>query len=62
MEYCLYAGQNQAGPVYDIVDDSMNNAVIFGEYNDYKVDSPYATAFNYSHFDEVQCSSGSGSL
>ncbi len=55
MEYCLYAGQNQAGPLYEILDDNVNNAVIFGEYGDYRVASPYATAFNYTHFEEDRC-------
>ncbi len=55
MEYCLYAGQSQAGPLYEIVDDSVNNAVIFGEYSDYRVASSYATAFDYSHFEEGRC-------
>ena len=59
-EYCLYAGQYQGGPLYEIVDDSVNNGVIFGTYDDYEVDSSYATDFAYSHFNESQCAVGSG--
>ncbi|XP_064387566.1 uncharacterized protein LOC135335869 isoform X2 [Halichondria panicea] len=55
MEYCLYAGQNQAAPLYEILDDTVNSPVIFGEYTDYIVDSPYATDFSYSHFEESRC-------
>ncbi len=54
-EYCLYAGENQAGPLYEILDDSMNSPVIFGTYRDYIVAEPYATDFNYSHFEESRC-------
>ncbi len=56
MEYCLYAGQRQAGARYEILDDTVNSPVIFGEYTDYIVDSPYATDFSYSHFEESRCS------
>ena len=55
LEYCLYAGQNQAGPLYEILDDTVNSPVIFGEYTDYRLDTPYATNFSYSHFEESNC-------
>ncbi len=54
-EYCLYAGNRQAGPLYEILDDTVNSPVIFGKYADYKVDTPYDTDFSYSHFNESEC-------
>ena len=54
-EYCLYSGQYQGGPLYEIVDDTVNDGVIFGTYDDYEVDSSYATNFSYTHFDKSQC-------
>ncbi len=29
MEHCLYAGQNQAAPLYEILDDTVNSPVIY---------------------------------
>ncbi len=52
MEHCLYAGQNQAAPLYETLDDTVNSPVIFGVYTDYRVDAPYATDFSYTHFEE----------
>ena len=55
LEYCLYSGQYQGGPLYEIVDDTVNNGVIFGTYDDYEVDSSYGTDFAYTHFNISQC-------
>jgi len=50
---CLYAGNSQAGQTDELL--SINDPVIEGRYVDYQLDSPFATEFEYSHFDETMC-------
>ena len=60
-EYCLYAGNQQAGSVYEV--ESPNDPVIEGTYADYIVDTAYGTDFAFTHFNERRCNSvvtGSG--
>lgn len=54
-EYCIYAGNGQGGWAYE-VPDPFNDPVIEGNYADYRVDSAFATEFQYSHFEENRCS------
>ena len=55
-EYCLYTGNGQAGPL-DEADarGAPNDPVLEGEYFRYKVDSSFATNFEFTHFDETRC-------
>ena len=45
---CYYVGNTQAGQLAEVSDP--NDSVIEGTYNDYKVDSLFATNYVYSHF------------
>ncbi len=54
-EYCLYAGNQQAGSVYEVV--SPNDPVIEGTYKDYLVDTAYGIDFAFAQFDEGRCNS-----
>ncbi|XP_064388126.1 uncharacterized protein LOC135336294 [Halichondria panicea] len=54
-EYCLYTGNQQAGPVYEV--ESPNDPVIEGTYADYIVDTAYGTDFAFTHFNERRCNS-----
>ena len=54
--YCLYAGDANAGHVYEVPGNvAENGPVIEGVYSDYKVDSQFETDFNFTHFDSSQC-------
>ena len=50
---CLYAGSRQGGPVYEVEDP--NDPLIEGRYYNYIVDGPFATQYQYSHFEENMC-------
>ena len=52
-EYCLYAGNQQAGPIYEI--ETPNDPVIEGGYSEYQVTSSNETDFEFSQFDESLC-------
>ena len=45
---CYYVGNPQAGPLREVSDP--NDPVIEGVYDDYKVDSLFATDYIYSYF------------
>ena len=53
-EYCLYAGNQQAGPVYEVL--TPNEAVIEGAYKDYLMDDSYDFEFMFSRFENSSCS------
>lgn len=59
---CLYAGNRQAGPIYEI--PSPNDPVIEGNYRDYKVPGAFEEeGYKYGLFDSDRCESdASGSL
>ena len=46
---CLYVGNRQAGPIYEV--DNPNDSVIQGSYEEYKTDGPFGTDFIYSKYD-----------
>ena len=50
---CLYAGNSQAGQTDEFL--SINDPIIEGSYDDYELDSPFATQYKYSRFDETMC-------
>ena len=55
-EYCLYTGNGQAGPLDELdARGGPNDPVIEGEYFRYKVDSDFATDFEFAHFEETRC-------
>ncbi len=60
-EYCLYAGNQQAGPVYEVV--SPNDPVIEGVSENYYTETAYGTEFgegipgipSFDQFQESRC-------
>ncbi len=52
-EYCLYAGNQQAGPVYEVLDPK--DSVIEGTYEDYFTDSAYDPGFSFNQFNASSC-------
>ncbi len=51
---CLYAGNRQAGPIYEI--QEPNDLVIEGRYNEYVVDSAFSEdSYAYGMFRENMC-------
>ena len=51
---CLYAGNRQAGPIYEVEDP--NDAVIDGSYSDYRVPSAFdETGYRFGRFEESMC-------
>ena len=46
---CYYVGNTQAGELAEVTEP--NDSVIEGTYKDYKVNSLFATDYEYSHFD-----------
>ena len=54
-EPCLYAGNAQGGPGYEVEDP--NDSIIEGDYSDYIIPSGdlFETEFKYVQFDEERC-------
>lgn len=54
-EPCLYVGNAQGGPSYDI--EEPNDSIIEGEYNDYIIenDDLFETTYTYVKFEEDRC-------
>ena len=51
---CLYAGNRQAGPIYEI--QEPNDPVIEGRYNEYMVDSAFSEdKYSFGLFNENGC-------
>lgn len=50
---CLYAGNRQAGKIYEV--DDPNDSVIEGNFTEYEVPGRFETSFKYSEFDETRC-------
>ena len=48
---CYYVGNTQAGKLAEVEDPDPNDSVIHGTYDNYKVDSLFATDYLYSHFE-----------
>ena len=47
---CIYAGNSQGGPIYEVVDGEPNDSVIEGTIEDYSTAN-----FVYDHFDNRRC-------
>ena len=47
---CIYVGNRQGGPVYEIADKDFNDAVIEGVYSDYIMRSAFSHTFKFSQF------------
>ena len=55
-ESCLYAGNAQGGPSYEVEDP--NDSVLEGRYSEYIIsneDRVFDTQYKYSQFDESRC-------
>ena len=50
---CLYAGNQNGGTVYEVVDD--HDTLIEGVYKQYIMESAFSTEFEFSQFNETQC-------
>ena len=50
---CYYVGSGLAGKLSEV--SVPNDSVIEGVYNEYQVDSLFATSFIYSHFNDAGC-------
>ena len=51
---CLYSGNRQAGPIYEVTDP--NDPVIEGNYRSYRVPSAFdETGYQFGRFEESQC-------
>ena len=47
---CIYAGNSQGGPIYEVADGEPNDSVIEGAIEDYSTKN-----FTYDHFDKRRC-------
>ena len=47
---CIYAGNSQGGPIYEVADGEPNDSLIEGTIEDYSI-----TNFVYDHFDDSRC-------
>ena len=50
---CFYVGNQQGGTIYEV--EEPNDSVIEGSYEDYRVGSPFETAFTFNRFEESRC-------
>jgi len=61
-EPCLYVGDKQSGPVYEVVGGDPNDPVIQGKYTDYQVPDAFSEdKYSFGLFREDKCVVGSGS-
>jgi collagen type VI alpha len=47
---CIYAGNSQGGPTYEVKDGGPNDGLLEGDVKDYIMDGPYDVLFDYNHF------------